>query len=450
MRMLLRLGFVFLICIFFATPARAQGAITIVSSEARPDFPTEITFALTVESGAEIREVQLLYGAARAEALTIVDLEVSPARRVSVEHTLDTQVYYSPPGTEMVYRWRVVDASGAVLESEPQQFLYHDERFAWSELSERNVTVYWYEGGAGFGQELIEVSLRTLDRLQADIGAQLTLPVRLYIYASLSDMRSALRANEVDWVGGQAWPGLGVIVGAIEPDNRREIQRLIPHEISHQVLRQAIDNPYGGVPVWFDEGLAVHNQEVRDGDYDEMVAAAAREGRLIPLEALSSGFPADPEQARLSYAQSRDMVEYIIATYGREQLQELVRSFAEATPVEDALRQVLGRGVDALDAEWQGTLDQVAPVPTPQPGPQSAPADRFSEPPVLPDGAQPARPVPAAPDPLPADDTWMRWLADAPPWLSIGGVALCGIVGVALVGAVLLVLLRLIGVDKRV
>lgn len=431
------------------TPARAQGAITIVSSAARPDFPTEITFALTAESGAEIREVQLLYGAARAEALTIVDLAVQPAPRVSVEHTLDTQVYYSPPGTEMVYRWRVVDASGAVLESEPQQFLYHDERFAWSELSERNVTVYWYEGGPGFGQELMEVSLRTLDRLQADIGAQLDLPVRLYIYASGRDMRSALQANEVEWVGGQAWPGLGVIVGAIESGNSREIQRLIPHEISHQVLHQAIDNPYGGAPVWFDEGLAVHNQEVRDGDYDELVATAAREGRLIPLEALSSGFPADPEQARLSYAQSRDMVEYIIATYGREQLQELVRLFAEATPVEDALRQVLGRGVDALDAEWQGTLAEVAPAPTPQPGPQRAPADRFSEPPVLPDGAQPAQPAPAAPDPQPAD-TWMNGIADLPPWLSIGGIALCGIVGVALVGVVLLVLLRLIGVDKRV
>jgi hypothetical protein len=302
-----------------AEPARAnQGApINVTASEARPDFPNSIVFSVRAESSAaDISEVQLLYGATRSDTLTIVDLPVTPGRQVDLSHTLDTQVYYYQPGADMIYRWVIRDTAGNTLESEPQSFFYHDERFDWSERTTRGVTVYWYRGGETFGDELAAAVDRALTALQDELGAELSEPVRFYVYASNGDMRSALQANSEEWIGGQANTTLGVIIAAIEPGDDGEVRRIIFHELSHQVLHQAVDNPYGGAPPWFDEGLAVHNQEVRDLDFDRMIAEAAEENRLIPLEALSSSFPSDPDQALLSYAQSRDMVEHIIATYG--------------------------------------------------------------------------------------------------------------------------------------
>ncbi len=447
MHVLPRLAAAVLLALLALSPVRAQGdPIAAVTSEARPDFPEGITFELEAEAGgADIVSVQLLYGAARDGALTVVDLPVRPGPRVEVSHYLDTRVYYIPPGTELVYRWAIVDADGNEQTTAPQTFVYHDERFNWSELSERNVTIYWYQGGAAFGQELMEVTTRTLDRLQSQVGADLDLPVRIYIYASIRDMRSALQSNSVEWVGGQAHPSLGIIIGAIAPGDTAEVRRIIPHELSHQVLHQATDNPYGGTPVWFDEGLAVYNQEQRDLGWDEMVTAAAVSGTLIPLEALSASFPADPERATLSYAQSRDVVEFIANNYGDAALRELTAAFAAATPVDEALPAVLGLTVDELDAAWRATLPPQMSEPTTTAGPQSAPPSRFEDDPP-PDPAQ-AQVAPGAPgeqaDPL-------ERLVALPGWVLMAGLALCCIVMVGVAGAALLIGLRLLGVDKRV
>jgi hypothetical protein len=445
---------IIIIAVLTAAPAQArQGvAIRVTASEAKPDFPSQIVFSLRAESSAaDITQVQLLYGATRGEALTVVDLSVTAGRRVDLSHPLDTQVYYYPPGTDMTYRWVIRDAAGNRLESEAQSFVYHDERFGWSDRTVRGVTIYWYDGGERFGDDLAGAVDRALTGLKRELGAELLKPVRLYVYASNGDMRSALQANSEEWIGGQANPTLGVIVTAIAAGDDSEVRRIIPHELSHQVLHQATENPYGGAPPWFDEGLAVHNQEVRDRDFDDLVARAAKENRLIPLEALESSFPADPGQALLSYAQSRDMVEHIIDTYGAGKLQELVAAFAAATPVDQAVRQVLGRTVDELDAEWRkGLPPPGAPAPD-LAGPQVAPADRFSEAPVLPAGAQPGGDVPAPP-PAPFEDRppwWLSWLEGLPAWATLSAAAICCVAGVIILGAVLLVGLRLIGVDKR-
>ncbi len=440
---------VFVLAALLATPAYARqgGAISVTASEARPDFPSQIVFSLSASSSAaDISQVQLLYGAARADALTVVDMPASAGRSVSLKHTLDTQVYYYPPGTDMTYRWVIRDAAGNTLESEPQSFVYHDERFRWSQRSVRDVTVYWYDGGEAFGDDLAAAVERALTSLQAELGAELSQPVRIYIYATNGDMRSALQANSEEWIGGQANPNLGVIVAAIAAGDDTEVRRIIPHELSHQVLHQAIENPYGDAPPWFDEGLAVHNQEVRDSDFDQLVDQAASENRLIPLEALASSFPADPNQALLSYAQSRDVVEYILKTYGEAKLQGLVQAFAGATPVDAAVQQALGRTVDELDAEWRKGLPQPSGPAPDLAGPQVAPADRFSDPPVLPGGA-PA-PTPSAPfeDRPPA---FIGWLESLPAWATLSAAAVCCLGGAIALGAVLLVALRLIGVDKR-
>jgi hypothetical protein len=440
----------FALVLFAPAPIAAQSAIQVVSSEALVDFPRQIEFLLTAEAATEpITAVQLLYGATRSEALTIVDVPVTAGQRVQAEHTLDTRVYYFPPGAEVTFRWLIRDAAGGAFTSPPQSIIVHDKRFPWSERTVENLTIFWYRGNDAFGDELMATAQRSLSALRAEIGADLDLPVRIYVDASSEDMRTALQSNEVEWVGGQAWPGLGVIIAAIPPDRVDEVRRIIPHELSHQVLSQATDNPYGGVPLWFDEGLAVRSQETRDSDFDDLIATAAREGRLIPLQALASSFPADPAQARLSYAQSRDVVEFIIGTYGAAAVQDLVAAFNRAIPVDEALQQALGRSVDALDAEWRATLPAAQVQPTPVPAQMRAPADRFSDPPLT-AGTAPAAPNQPMQPAAPNQPAWIDQLVGLPAWMTIGGLAFCLVIGAILVGGVILVTLRVIGVDKRV
>ncbi|NTW02615.1 MAG: hypothetical protein HGA19_15270 [Oscillochloris sp.] len=435
------------------TYARQEQAIRVIQSATALDFPNQIVFSLQAESSAaDITQVQLLYGATRSDAFVIVDLPVQAGRQVSTEHTLDTQVYHFPPGTDMSYRWVIRDAAGNMIESEKQNFTYHDTRFNWSERTVRSVTFYWHEGGDSFGDELAGAIDRALTNLAAELDTELTQPVRIYVYASQREMYSALQSNSAEWIGGEASPSLGVIVAAIEPNNLNEVRRIIPHELSHQVLYQAIKNPYGGAPPWFDEGLAVHHQEVRDLNYDQLVDQAAEANQLIPLEALASSFPADPDQAVLSYAESRDMVEYILDTYGQEKIQALAEAFAAATPVDTAVQEVLGHSVDDLDAAWREGLPEPTGATPDLAGPSVAPEDRFREAPVLPSGVttpdvKPIIDIPGATEP--SKPAFIIWLEGLPAWTTISAAALCCVTGVVLLGVVLLVGLRMIGVDKR-
>ncbi len=433
----------------------APDDITILENKAIADFPYNITFSLEAESKDKpITAVELLYGATRHDAYTVVNAEMTPGQRIRAHHLLDTQVYHIPPGVDMSYQWLLHHPDGTTSETAAQSLVYHDARFDWQERTAQNVTVYWYEGGESFGNELIGTATRALDDLQFTLGAELSDPVKIYIYANTQDMYSAMRSNEAEWIGGQAHLSLGVIIGNIAPGEDSEIGRLIPHELSHLVLQQATDNPYGGTPLWLHEGLAVSNQDTIERYFDFVLDDAATSGQLIPLEALASSFPSDPDRALLSYAESYHIVTYIIDTYGAEGMHAIVQAFKEGVTPDEALQQALGKTVEELDMEWRTTLPPALGSPPPTATPQTtAPPDRFAIQPVaMPGGgrANPAAPPHATmPDPTPAPTITLPRLS-LPTWAQFGIVAGGCMVVVTLMGGVLLVVLRLVGVDKHV
>ena len=74
---------------------------------------------------------------------------------------------------------------------------------------------------------------------------------------------------------------------------------MVPHEISHLMLNQATWNPFNSPPNWLDEGLAVYLQETQESRFRQILDDAVDDGQLIPVRALNSSFPLDPDQARL-------------------------------------------------------------------------------------------------------------------------------------------------------
>ncbi len=447
------------------TAARAQGEtseyIELLSTSVDTDFPRLISFSLEAAGKtANITEVELLYGATRSDSYTVVKTDIRPGRTVETSHGLDTQVFYVHPGVEMNYRWVITDADGNEYTTSPRTFTYDDTRYPWQSLTEGKVTVYWYEGNDNFGEEVLAIAVRALENLERDIQAELVEPVKVYVYANNQDMRSALQSNEVEWVGGQAMPSLGIIIGSIAANDTQEAKRVIPHEMSHQILHQATDNPYGGVPLWFNEGLAVYNQETIEFIYDMSVEEAARTGELIPLEALASSFPADPDKALLSYAQSYNVVRYIKNTYGAEGMSKLVDGFAEAKPVNEAIEEALGLpSVDALDEEWRETLPPVEVMSQPSATPpSSAPQQRFLQPGgVSGNGNAPAQPDDPFNDPFddpfadPYDDPPEEGILSGvvlPVWAEVGLTLTCCTGVITMVGVTLVVILRFVGSNK--
>ncbi|MDP9363740.1 MAG: peptidase MA family metallohydrolase [Chloroflexota bacterium] len=345
-----------------ATEATAS-SLTVERDEAVPNFPDGVAFALDATAATPIERVELLYAAAGQETLNLVTPDHVPGTEVAVEHQLDLRGGALPPGVDVEYRWRLLDAAGNATETEPRTVFWRDDRFDWDEIAGDRVRVYAYAGDDPFNQAVLETAERTLDRLEPTYGARLVDPVRIWVYASPDDFAGALRPNTEPWIGGAAYPVLGLIHAVLPTAEAAEIGRVVPHEVSHVLLHQATRNPFNTSPNWLDEGLATYAQEVADPAYPDLVRAAATEGRLESVRTLNAQFPYDAEGARLAYAQSLSLVEHILDVHGTDGMARLIAVFREGVSFDDAVRRALGISLDELDAEWRGGLDARDPAP---------------------------------------------------------------------------------------
>ena len=365
--------------------ARASGqgsnALTARDAAVRPEFPQRITYSLTAESAAgDIVEAYVFYRPTAAAVTQRARVEVTPARRVELRHSVDMTRNYLPPGLNIRYYWSLTDSVGNRLDTEPQVFRYQDERYNWRAKQGGLVTVLFYAGNEDFGQDLLDTALRTIAKLERSFGVKGDEPIHIVVYGSNRDFATSLPPNSAEWIGGQAHPELGLIVTGIQPGSgaAREIRRVIPHEISHLVLHQATANPYGGPAHWLDEGLATYNQETRDASLLPLLTRAVEDGKLIPVRALNSNFPLDPDEARLSYAESLSLVEYLIETYGEAKLGELLTSFRNELSYDEALKATLGIDTDELDRQWKASLGYAGDRTGASPGGSASRGDSLS------------------------------------------------------------------------
>jgi hypothetical protein len=353
------LAILFVLSLWLPAQVAAQEPIRVLDQSVETAFRDYITFDITAESDSPITEARLLYRVAGQIATARGDAEIRPDTQVEASFTIEQERDYLPPGTELEYWWKIKDEAGNELETEPQPLVYIDDRQDWQTLSSDRLTLYWYRGDRAFGEALFDQANKTLDQIEAEAGVKVELPVKIFIYGSFSDLRDAIAVGAQEWTGGQAFTDQGVVVIGVSPSDLTYGLVATPHELTHLVIHQATDNPYGDIPRWLDEGLAVYiSGELDTGwrGYRAQVADSAKSDKLMTLQTLSSSFPADSELAGQAYAQSGAVVEFVIQNYGEDAMAELLDIFSEGALYDDALEQALGVDTWELDNAWRESI----------------------------------------------------------------------------------------------
>jgi hypothetical protein len=369
------------------SPALAQGEINVVANEYETVFGETITFRLAAKSESEITGIRLYYKVGGFPATSHADPEFEPGQTVEAEHAWDLVLNYTPPGSEIEYWWKIEDAAGNELETEPVSFTYEDERYEWRELSSDRIILYWYNGGDDFGQALFDRALEALDQLKDDTGVTVEKAVKIFIYGSHGDLLGALEEKAKEWTGGRAFTDQGIVVIGVSPGNLEWGKRATVHELTHVVMHQVTDTPLGGLPTWLDEGLAMYAEGDLEPIYRAELNEAIESNTLITVRTLSSSFSADSDEASLSYAESYSLVEFILDRYGEEKMSQLIAIFTEGAYYDDALQEALGVKTDGLDDAWRAWLGapsrptaaevtpQISQPPAPTPVPQKPPVE---------------------------------------------------------------------------
>ncbi|MFC1963280.1 peptidase MA family metallohydrolase [Chloroflexota bacterium] len=357
---------------------QAQGEIS-ASTTTEIKFPTSLTFHLKASlspiSSAVITKITLRYKINKITTATVVsevEPEFDPGPVVETSWEWDMRKAGLPTGAEINYRWRIKDALGQVMETPWETVTFDDDRYSWDQLTEDKVSLLWYQGTRGFAQELLDAALEAQEKLARDIGAYLEQPAKIYIYANYDDLQGALVYAQ-EWTGGRAFTEYGIVVIGVATGNLEWGKRAMVHELAHLVTYQMTFNPYGDMPTWLNEGLSKYAEGDLQSRDQSMLSEAISEDKLISVQSLSSGFPADPEQANLSYVQSYSLVEFLISDYGSERMLQLLGVFKQGAAYDKALEEVYDFDAERLDTLWRASLGLgprptplvVAPTPTP-------------------------------------------------------------------------------------
>jgi hypothetical protein len=348
------------------------GAATPVAAQAEVDathdytFGQRATFTLSLPADAEVNTATfyLRINQAQTEAYKI------PIENSEGSYKRDlTQVHF-PAFAEITYWWEYEGAQGQQDKLQETTFLYQDNRYRWQTLENGKIVVNWVAGETNLMVTALDVAQSARAEIQNALQTTGGDVVRLYIYPSQSDLQSALRLTGYEWLGGLAYPDIGVILLNIPPTDEAvvKMRRDIPHELTHKALYDLVGaTGYDAQPIWLREGLASYFEQSPDASYALALDEARQANRLIPMSELCRAFPTASEDVILAYAQSQSFIQYLQRTHGWTRVRMLIAAYADGLDCSVGATKALGSDLATLEREWRVWLEQKGePTQTPQ------------------------------------------------------------------------------------
>jgi len=162
------------------------------------------------------------------------------------------------------------------------------------------------------------------------------------------------------------FPAAGFYHGVIRVRGDTTVHAGLTRVLHHELVHAAIDaeSPSLVLPGWLSEGIAewfearAHGKRGLSGAEWRALVAAHRQGRLLPLRALSApGFGRlRADQAGVAYLQSYALVAHVVDRHGEDALRRFVRRAARTRDVERSLDAIFGSGAADIDAELREAL----------------------------------------------------------------------------------------------
>ncbi len=193
---------------------------------------------------------------------------------------------------------------------------------------------------------------KELIKISRDLGVPInrSRPFRLLVYPTHIGFIKAGGLDDSKFTVGTAASWNDTISvdasGAFAP-----VDEVLAHEITHAIIFRALENRVSELPLWLNEGLAKYRSEGLTREDKEIIANAAANGTLIPLNRLAQRFP--PDRVALAYAQSASVVDYLVRKYGnsspRMLLAELVRG---RKSLNEAMIKTTGKTINQFASDW--------------------------------------------------------------------------------------------------
>ncbi len=333
--------------------------VTVTSNRVIADFPDTIAFTLEGTSALPVATINLEYGTDKrsiVSEVSRVEPEYAPGVKIRASWIWEMKKTGSlPPGAKVWWRWRITDEADQTYVTPRQTIVFEDTRYQWQVEMAQDMNIYWHSLGASLVKELTEGVESRLSRVKLEVNIPEERKPKVFVYPSAEELRGAVLFTQ-EWTGALAFLEYNIILIPVRSDNLDWAKRTLAHEITHLLVREATFGPLGDIPTWLNEGLAQYVEGEMEEYHRQVLDNAIKEDKLISVRSLGSGFPADPDQASLAYAQSMSLVSYLVETYGWADMRELLDVFKEGSTYDNALQKVYSFDTGGLEEQWRAHI----------------------------------------------------------------------------------------------
>jgi hypothetical protein len=227
-------------------PANAQ--VEVLKTRVDYTFGKQVIFRLDINSDGAIDHAVILFCSANDPHTNIGQVTVisTGAGTYKLTYVHKLADYPLRPFSRVEYYFEITLANGDIQQTPIQSFDYTDNLHPWQSLEQGSFHAFWYEGELSFGQDILNIAQKAIERIQALLPLPALTSLDIYSYPDLTSLQEALSDASADWVAGHADPETRVILIALPsgPEQRLLMEERIPHEIMHILLYQAIKPGY--------------------------------------------------------------------------------------------------------------------------------------------------------------------------------------------------------------
>ena len=352
----------------------AGGAIRVLEAREQVDFPNGVGLSVTAQSDADIVEVRVYFRASGARTWGYTYADFAPGPLVIATQSIPvSESGYLAPGVDVEYYYQIKDAHGSVLKTERSQIEYLDDRYDWRRVDIGPLELIYHDVSNSRIADTARLLEQDLQRVTEILQLNPRERFKGVVYNNYRDANKVFpvqskTTTDHGTFAGYAFPDQGVFVG------QGLDRRIIVHESTHLLFREALGDGAIDVPAWLDEGFATYVEpDTRIRSSDDLA------GRTPPLRGMNS-VSGTPRTIPLFYHKSVSVVAHLIEEYGQENFRLLVQRLSDSESIEDALLSVYGFDVNGLEASWAGLPipSSAASAPQPAASDQEQASDRSS------------------------------------------------------------------------
>lgn len=316
------------------------------------EFNTEITIQLIPDNNSDINAVTLFLQNSDQQIPQIIEMTREKANFIA---KFSPQRYNIQPFSYINYWFTLEYNDNHTETTNTEAFYYYDNRIDWRKLEYGDFRIYWSEDNRDIAQKVLESAQQTVSNISNFLYINDIEPINIFIYMGDTDIfnHAIFTANDDVVAASTVLSSRSIIMHIPEgPDKYLEVQRQTPHEIAHILLADYLGEQYKTAPKWLHEGFASYNELLPNPDYPIILSDAYENDFLIPISQLCASFPLEENNFLLSYAESYDLVKFIIQQYGTDGLKSLIDAYRSTADCEKGVETALGLNLNQLNQQW--------------------------------------------------------------------------------------------------